>query len=523
MATLALVLSLLSRANAQAKVGPPALASSSPPEVLVHTCSEDAARFSDAVSGWIAPLDSLGARVLVVPAPAGCANLGSSRGPGQAPPDVLVEEWRSRRNDPGDRGGQSGVDGTVVRTRVSFATAEKLTVVVSGRKFSAAVASQSLDFPSRSPASVNFEAGAELPEALFTRGLIALLAHRRRAAAVTDPGKLVALAPLEKLAFAALEQADRREVELFDPETSAVNKQLRAILILGGACSADTASGLLRAALRLIPHDSEARAAAAIGRLMESSAPSPCPQVTEQELLQSLALDRWNEARVDDLGRFYELSLNAAAAHPEDARAVPADTAERRLADVWQTRAPIAPRVIELGVSAGISKSMGATELLRTLAPAVRFDATFGRDSRGFGLRLGATLPWTRERPLGDGTVSWTRLVLSAGPRYRSRVGRFYWELDAGLLLAPAFATGHGFTMDFSSVGLDAGAEAGARVGLRFGRFSLWAGAMGSYFAAKYLPGWPDLTLTATNLEETGTLPSTEVVFLAGVSQMFWQ
>jgi hypothetical protein len=313
-------------------------------------------------------------------------------------------------------------------------------------------------------------------------------------------------------------------VEIHDPETSAVIKQLRAILILEGACSADTAAGLLRAAARLIPHDSEARAAAAIGRLLESNAPAACPHATENELLQSLALDRWSPSRVDDLGRFYELSLNATSDHADDPNAVPSVVAAQRLEQVWEAQRPTPPRMLELAVSAGIAKSAGTgDDLLSTLAPAARFEATLGRDSPGFGLRLAGTLPWTREQPLGSGTVSWTRLVVSVGGRYRNRVRRFYWEGEAGILLAPALASGHGFDVNMVSVGFDAGAALGARLGLRLGRYSLWMGLGGSYFGASQIPGWPDLTIRATGVAETSVLPAVDVTLLVGVSQLFWR
>jgi hypothetical protein len=55
------------------------------------------------------------------------------------------------------------------------------------------------------------------------------------------------------------------------------------------------------------------------------------------------------------------------------------------------------------------------------------------------------------------------------------------------------------------------------------GRFSLRVGGSGSYFLASHIPNWPDLNLRATGLEKTETLPGLDLVFLAGVSQMFWR
>lgn len=507
------MLALTTLIGGPARGAPLAAVAATEPEIRVGTCGEPAAALVQTVSRWLIPLEQLGVRASVVVEAAGCTDPAAPRPPGTVPADVLVQEWRGPGSDLG---------GGALRTRVSFVTEERLTVEVSGRKFSAALASRSLDFPTRS-SSVTPESAAKdepPPEGLVVQGIVALTAYRRRATTAKDPG---ALAPLRERAYAALEDADRPDVELFTPETSAVLKQLRALLLLEGTCSSDTAAGLLRAASRLLPHDAEARAAAAIGRLAEGRAQSACSHAVEQEFLHSLALDRWNAGRVDDLGRFYELSMNAASSRPDDAQAVTGDVAAQRLVQVWESRAPEAPMALELAASLGVSKSGRTTDLLRTVTPAFRFDATLGRDSRGFGFRIGATLPWTRELPLGAGTVSWTRLIFSAGPRYRDRIGRFYWEVDAALLVAPAFATGNGFDTNFSAFGLDGGAAAGARVGVRLGQLSVWLGGSGSYFAARYLPGWPDLTLNVMNVDETSTLPSVDVAILAGLSQMFWR
>jgi len=492
------------------------------PEVRVSSCGVPAAAASGTVSRWLAPIEALGVKVSVAPEREDCLGLDRATRSKLAPADVSVQTWQTEAPATST---SEPKPSPIIRTRVSFETTDGLKISISGRTFSAAIASRSLDFPTRvaeqRPAP---QKDALPPEALFVQGIVALAAFERRATTAKEPAALAAAAQVREWALAALEGADSRDVELYDPETSAVIKQLRAILILQGACSVDTAAGLLRAAARLIPHDSEARAAAAIGRLMESSAPAACPATTERELLESLALNRWSSNRIDDLGRFYELSVNATSAPDDDSQAVHGDVAAERLDKVWQARAPVAPHVLELAVSAGLAKSAGTdADFLRTVTPAVRLEATLGRDSPGFGFRVAATLPWTRELTLGSGTVSWTRMVFAAGGRYRNRIHRFYMEGGAEVLLAPALAAGHGFDTNYRAVGLDAGGALETRLGLRFGRFSVWAGASGSFFVANKIPGWPDLTIRATGVSETNVLPTVDLAALVGVSQMFWR
>jgi hypothetical protein len=419
-------------------------------------------------------------------------------------------------------------DGTVVRSRISLTTPEAIGLRIHGRLFSIDLVAGRVDFPSRVPEPAGVKE-APLPEAAFLQGLAHFKAYRRIHEARVRDDRLGDPDPREDdlrgRALAWLDQADTRHVEYLTPTTSALVKQLRAIAILDGACSEDTASGLLRAAARLASHDANARAAAALGRLAEVKSSQRCTVTTEKELLGSVMLDLWNEGRVKDLGQFYELSLNAASDKPEAGNEVAALHAEARLKEVWGDRPPESPRMLEMGIGGGLALS-NDTDVVRGLAPLARVDFTIGRDGPGIGWRLGATLPWTRDLEVKPHSASWLRLAVSAGPRYRDRIGRFYWEIAPALLLAPVFVSGHEFDENYRSFGLDGGANLGARLGTRWGGTSLWLGAGVDYFFAQHIPGWPNLNLRAHLPDGTineSKLPAVDFLVTLGMSQILWR
>jgi hypothetical protein len=484
---------------------------------------EAAGGSGDSLAGWLTSSRAAGVTIDLLANPPACQGDDALMRPPEGT-DIVVHTWR------GSRKGTA-----ILRIRIVFSPANRLDLRLYGRPFSAAFASSSIEFPARTEVQGPVPAPGQTltltdspPEAQFLDAMTAMTAYRRELKAHPDgadgpagpvTGRIEAL---RARALVRLEEADRRQVESFNPTTSATLKQLRAALILDGACSDDTAAGLLRAAARLVPHDSEARAAAAIARLGDTGASHTCLRETEDELLQSLAQDRWSERRVEDLGHFYELAMNAASGRNDDPRSLPADVAAARLREAWQERAPPAPRCLELGIGAGFATAPTA-EALRGSAPAARLEATFARDGAGFGLRLSATLPWTRELVMGTGTASWSRVPIAVGARYRNRVRRFYVEVDGNLAVAPAFAAGHGFDTNLDAVGLDAGAGGGARIGLRFGRLSIWAAAGATYYFARRISWWPDLTVSVDNQPTTTTLPDLDVAAVVGISQILWR
>jgi hypothetical protein len=421
---------------------------------------------------------------------------------------------------------------TLVRTRMSLGKPEAISLRIHGRPFTVDLVSRHADFPGRAPEPMS-ASDALLPEAAFLQGIVQFKAYRRIHADRTREGRLDGADAREDdlrgRALALLDQADSRHVEYLTPTTSALIKQLRAIIILDGACSEDTASGLLRAAARLVAHDANARAAAALGRLAEVNSAQSCTRTTEKELLSSVMLDLWNQGRVQDLGQFYELSLNAASnatsGPREGGNEVTALVAQDRLKDAWGDHPPESPHMLEMGIGTGLATSSDG-DLVRRFAPLARVDFTFGRDGPGIDWRVGATLPWTREVQVEPHSASWIRLAAAAGPRYRDRYTRFYWEIAPALVLAPVFVSGHDFDENYRSVGLDGGANLGTRVGTRWGETSLWLGVGVDYFFAKHIPGWPDLSLRAhlPNGEISDKqLPEVDFLVTLGVSRILWR
>jgi hypothetical protein len=498
---------MLSPAAAAAPSPPGPPSAGHEPPVFVAVCAEPGSRLPELVSGWLADRVP-GIAVVYVAETAVCRELAD--GDARLPDTVDVAVGETRTND----------DGTITAsTRVAFSVVSRLETELNGRIFTAALAARSIEFPPYSVA--DGEGAAHLPEGGFLRGIVEATALGRRAGAAETDQQRAALTSLRARALADLAAADRRDVSYLQPVTSATVKQIRASLILDGACSEDTAAGLLRAASLLVPYDAEARAAAVIGRLKESGTDT-CFRVAEQGLLEGLAADRWSRERIAALAQFYEMNANANSATVDDASAVPADEAVATLTRVFSQDTPPSPHVLELAVAVGLAKTV-TLDFWRTAAPTAHIEATIGRDRPGFGVRFAATLPWTRELTLGRGVATWTRLTLGGGPRYRARYRRFYLEGDLALLVAPTFAKGQGFDQDFTAFGLDAGAGLGGRVGLRMRGFSIWLGIEGSYFFARHLPFWPDLTIRVANATVTETLSDGDVNLMVGVSQMLWR
>jgi hypothetical protein len=384
-----------------------------------------------------------------------------------------------------------------IRLRPSEGAAE---IRIQGRVFPLETTTSEMDFP---PATAEPPSDASEPaDELFVRAIARMLVRRQ-----TTPG-IGALDETDRL----LARADTLEVERLAPTTSAVIKQLRAILILEGACTPDTAAGLVRAAARLVPFSAQARTTAALVNLSEAYQPTVCPRALHEELIQSVRQDVWNHANIAGLAGAYELAANVPPSAVAVEKRVDAEHAAIRLASVWRTNPPSPPMGWEVGLGLGLSKTNNEDPReLQTIAAVSRLELTRGRDGPGWGLRLAFTLPSARDLPRADGAVSWTRLAGSIGPRLRRRLGPAYAEAHVGLALAAALARGHDFAGSGYDLGLDLGGEVGFRVVFaHFAGFALWAGGTGGYFLKR-----------GDGLVNAQALPPWDVMALVGLARFF--
>jgi hypothetical protein len=365
-------------------------------------------------------------------------------------------------------------------------------------------------------------AAAETVASDLVVGLGRALAFRRMAARRNKSDDHVRLTELQRqTALAALTSVDEEWLSSEAPATAAVVRQLRGMLRLAEACPVDSPLDLFRSAARLVPYSAEAKVLVAVARLHDAYEPSACPATAEEELFESLELNPWSNEAVDNLGLLYELSINA---HPEKRSSenqLSVDVAAQRLDRVWRDQAPRAPLALELGVGAVFSSAVG--QGLNEIGSAARFDVAYGRDETGWGARLGVAVPWTRQLafPSAHGSepwVNWTRIAFELGPRYRVRLGRFYGELDAAVLVAYAIAVGHGFDVDHTAGGVNVGGAGAVRFGRRIGRFSLWIGAGASYYV-----GSDSLQLSAAGSSNVASLPALDVSVLGGASAYLWR
>jgi hypothetical protein len=438
-------------------------------------------------------------------------------------PDVVV--WLRGRTRNG---------ATLVRTTVTFhLDAPEVRLKVRGRTFTASLSAAAVELPwiavvakpakgTGARAIPDGTAEPSQPEFPLIEGLLELFAYRKLLA--TQPPGAPRSASLElnrKAALRALRAADDPALEDLASDASAVIKQLRALLLLDGGCHEETPAGLLHASARLAPYSAEARGLAALAQLREAYEPNPCAASAEEQLIDTVALDPWNQAAVANLAVFYELASNAPAGGDRPGQQVPIDVAAQRLETIWKGEAPLPPRCLEFGGGPILTKST-REDLLRSLALGMHLELTLARDGTGWGLRLGATVPWPREMALGPGTASWTRVSFGLGPRYRARIGRVSLEGSAALLVAPVVATGHGFAITRSSTGVDLGADLGARLRVQLGSISAWVGLGGSYFFSQKIRSWPNLELQVDRLQERRLLPQVDVSVLSGISTFIW-
>jgi hypothetical protein len=461
---------------------------------------------SPALSAALAALAPLGVHVAPVDLGGACqaARGGLALEPGM--PDLVVAvSWP----------GVSPSDSAAVRAAFRV-DGRDVRIAVLGRTFSGRFTSKALVL---SAPAAGDPAAAGSAEIDAVTGLAATLAYRKLAARRDDDAAAARLAETARqTALPALARADTEWLAGGAPVTAAVLRQLRASLLFDAPCGGDSPLELLRSAARLVPYSAEARTLAAVARLKEAYEPSPCPLAAEQELFESLELDPWNDDAADNLGLLYELSVNA---QPDNdaSRQVSARQATQRLERVWKEAAPRPPWALEIGVGTGVffAKANGS------LAPAVRVELGFGRDGRGFGARLGLSIPWTREiddafgGATGSPSVTWTRLALDVGPRYRLQLRAVYGEIGVAGLATYTVATGHDFNGgNETSSTPDVGVAGSLRIGRRFGRVGLWAGASALGFRRLLLRAGP------TQLE-SDKLPQLEIAALVGVSGFLWR
>ena len=137
---------------------------------------------------------------------------------------------------------------------------------------------------------------------------------------------------------------------------------------------------------------------------------------------------------------------------------------------VLPSRPPVkqALLAVELGLSVGIEAQLprpgGGGFVWASLAPA----RGSGLASR-FGLlvRLGGTS--LKQQTLSQGTVDWTRLDVSLGPRLRLGAGTWLCDLLVAVTPAWVLVQGRDLPVTFDSQGFDLGLGGGARAGARLG------------------------------------------------------
>jgi hypothetical protein len=455
------------------------------------------------------------------PRPEGaCARLEARQPLTPAMPDVVVSLAGVPQDpDPGE-----------IRIGFRWESPEVPDVVltVEGRRLTGSLASKLLQFPASASSEEAVTATERTLEGQFLEGLLSMMAWRKLAALGDD---VSTEARINRTAAArALAAADATALAELAPNTAAVVKQLRAIVLSGGLCDEETPTELTRAAARLVPHSAYARGLAAITRLQEAYEPPRCVAAAERALYAALELDPWNEQAATNLGVLYELAVDA---RPEEAPGqVLVTEAADRLDQVWKEDAPPPPWAVEGGAAGNIVAAPGQViedAPLRAFAPGGRLELTVGRDGPGWGVRSSLSVPWTREIPLKEvgarserqGSASWTRVAWGVGPRYRFTIPRLralYGELMASALLASVLAVGQDFDDNDVSSGWDVGGEAGLRVGRRFGNIAAWGGLSASYFfrAAK-----GDI-VAATNAESK-ELPALDLVVTFGLSVFVWR
>ena len=163
---------------------------------------------------------------------------------------------------------------------------------------------------------------------------------------------------------------------------------------------------------------------------------------------------------------------------------------------------PPAPIRFEIAVDA-------RAQFANSFEPGLGVTLSGGRRLAGF-LELSTALP--RSVALGVGHVSWLRIALGIGARYRAELGPLYLEPALSVEGAYLRATGDGFPVSSTDTGLDASACGQLRLGRQL------LDALGLYLGVRGC-AWPlGNRLGATAVSETVAMPVFEVTAMLGIT-----
>lgn len=155
------------------------------------------------------------------------------------------------------------------------------------------------------------------------------------------------------------------------------------------------------------------------------------------------------------------------------------------------------PLSLELGASVGIEAALprpgGGGFGWLSLAPTAERWSRFG-----LLMMIGGTS--YKQQALTVGSVDFTRLQASLGPRLRFDVGAWFCELFAMVTPALALVQGRDLPQSASSVGFDLGLGGGARVGARVASLLPFAAVSASGFVREQ-------RIRVLGLDETVSLP----------------
>jgi hypothetical protein len=144
-------------------------------------------------------------------------------------------------------------------------------------------------------------------------------------------------------------------------------------------------------------------------------------------------------------------------------------------------------------------------------APAGSVEGFVAPPRRRLGLRLAFLGIGTRDEPVGPGFARWTRIAVSAGPRYSLAKGSFLISLYGEALLAAVLVQGVDFQQNYTSASADLGLGGGVRVGVRLGPVVPF---IGGGIAGWLLPQ----TVLVQGLDPGVTLPRFDLLLGAGVA-----
>jgi hypothetical protein len=394
-----------------------------------------------------------------------------------------------------------GEGGFVASLRFGPASTPDLTIDIKGRPARASLFTRSAPVVVR---SVQDSAAA----VVLVEGLASYLAFRQRGLSGADRAQFA------DRALRALAQWE--EVAGDDGVMSALTAQVRGLLEFALACRRLDAILTLRRAVMRVPYSAEARRLLAMAEL--KAAYDPELDCLERRLLDSLAIDPWRADTIENLAVFYELSSHV----PARGRDLPEmeEAASQGLALIPSERLPRAPAVTELAVGAGLASGLTA---------GLRIDLTpFGRDTSGWAMRLGLSVPDYQTRSIDPGLGQWRRYAGTAEVRGRlwlggqRRIGSLavaMLELHAGVALAATIVKGNNFDTNYERWLSDVGGTAGVRFGFRlrprwlmaWGDFSGWAWPVTTRLQVTRAPG------------DESALPKREWTATAGISVFLWR